>query len=156
MIEVPRPQSGQPHVLLRRDTDCLDDDVVSTSEDELRIAAILNLVDPMMDRCEQTTRNTSRNILCWVRSVKPLSSSPEPFQLARQPSSKRKYRYLHKKLLAFVLRAYRLGPVLRRRLTEIRLSTKFFVCWIGCGGTSSGIAMGSGLEMLERVPSAAT
>ncbi|KAK9443851.1 hypothetical protein VB005_02376 [Metarhizium brunneum] len=106
MIEIPRPQGGQPHVLVRRDPDCREDGVVSTSEDERRITAILNLVDPMMDR------------------VKPLSSSPEPFQLVRQPSSTRKYRYLQKKLLAFVLRAYRLDLVVRRRLTKIRLSTQ--------------------------------
>ncbi|KFG82250.1 hypothetical protein MANI_117861 [Metarhizium anisopliae] len=124
MIEIPWLQGGQSHVLVRRDPDCREDDVVSTSEDERRIAAILNLVDPMMDRCEQTVRSTSRNILCWVRSAKLLSSSPEPFQLVRQPSSTRKYRYLQKKLLAFVLRAYRLDLVVRRRLTKIRLSTQ--------------------------------
>ncbi|KID81474.1 hypothetical protein MGU_11167 [Metarhizium guizhouense ARSEF 977] len=117
MIEVPRPQGGQPHVLLRRDTDCPEDDVVSTPN--------LEFSGPHDGWCEQTTRNTSRNILCWVRSVKPLSSSPEPFQLVRQPRSTRKYQYLHKKLLTFVLRAYRLDPVLRRRLTKIQLSTKF-------------------------------
>ncbi|EXU95278.1 hypothetical protein X797_011646 [Metarhizium robertsii] len=124
MIEIPWLQGGQSHVLVRRDPDCREDDVVSTSEDERRIAAILNLVDPMMDWCEQTVRSTSRNILRWVRSVKLLSSSPEPFQLVRQPSSTRKYRYLQKKLLAFVLRAYRLDLVVRRRLTKIRLSTQ--------------------------------
>ncbi|PNP48483.1 hypothetical protein TGAMA5MH_00377 [Trichoderma gamsii] len=124
MIEVPRQQGGQPHVLRRRDPDCQEGDDVSTSEDERRIAAILNLVNPMMDRCEQTVRSTSRNILCWIRSVKPLSSSPEPFQLVRQLSNTRKYRYLHRKLLTFVLRAYRLDPVARQRLTRIRLSTK--------------------------------
>ncbi|KAK8912247.1 hypothetical protein VCV18_012605 [Metarhizium anisopliae] len=64
MIEIPRPQGGQPHVLVRCDPDCREDGVVSTSEDERRITAILNLVDPMMDRCEQTVRSTSRNILC--------------------------------------------------------------------------------------------
>ncbi|PNP44480.1 hypothetical protein TGAMA5MH_03785 [Trichoderma gamsii] len=124
MIEVPRQQGGQPHVLLRRDPDCQEDDVISTSEDEQKIAAILNLVNPMMDRCEQTARSTSRNILCWVRSVKPLSPSPEPFQLLRQPDSTRKYRYLHRRLLAFVLRAYRLDPDVRRRLTKIHMSAK--------------------------------
>jgi hypothetical protein len=124
MIEVPRQQGDQPHVLLRRDPDCQEDDVVSTSEDERKIAAILNLVNPMMDRCEQTARSTSRNILCWIRSVKPLSPSLEPFQLLRQPDSTRKYRYLHRRLLAFVLRAYRLDPDVRRRLTKIHISTK--------------------------------
>lgn len=110
MIEVLRQQGGQPHVLLRRDPNCQEDDVVSTSEDERKVAAILNLVNPMMDRREQTARSTSRNILCWIQSVKPLSPSPEPFQLLRQPDSTRKYRYLHRRLLAFVLRAYRLDP----------------------------------------------
>lgn len=125
MIEMPRPQTGQPHVLFCGHADCPENSVVSTLEDERRIAAIMNLVDPMMDRCEQTARSTSRNILCWVRSVKPLSSSPEPFQLVRQPSTTKKYRYLHKRLLAFVLRTYRLDPVVRQRLTGIRLSTKY-------------------------------
>jgi hypothetical protein len=54
MIEVPRRQGGQLHILLHRDPNSSEDNVVSTLEDEGRIAAILNLVNPMMDRCEQT------------------------------------------------------------------------------------------------------
>lgn len=124
MIDIRRPGVEQPHVLASGGTDGEAHAVVISLQDERRITSLLALVDTMMDRCEQTARKTSRNILCWVRSIKPLTSYQKPFKLVRQPGTTKKYRYLLKKFLAFVLRAYRLDPLVRKRLTRIRMSKK--------------------------------
>ena len=69
----------------------------------------------MMERCEETIRNTSRNILCWLKCIKLTSPTQEPFMLVRMSSSAQGYRLVHKKLLAFVCRAYN-GSTLRIRM----------------------------------------
>jgi hypothetical protein len=56
-------------VIGRRGENDLDEDLVSPLEDEQKIATFLKLVDGMMDRCEETARKTSRNVLCWLRSA---------------------------------------------------------------------------------------
>ena len=98
-----------PLVMARRGVCGLEDDLVSSAEDEQKIAMITRLVDPIMERCEETIRNTSRNILCWLKSVKLTWPTQEPFMLVRMPNSAYGYCLVHKKFLAFVCRAYRLG-----------------------------------------------
>ena len=110
-----------PLVLARRGVCGLQDDLISSAEDEQKIAAITKLLDPMMERCEEKIRNTSRNLLCWLKSVKLTWPTQEPFMLVRMPSSAYGYRLVHKKLLAFVCRAYRLGKRDQKRLIGLRL-----------------------------------
>ena len=110
-----------PLVMARRGVCGLEDDLVSSAEDEQKIAMITRLVDPMMERCGETIRNTSRNILCWLKSVKLTWPTQEPFTLVRTPSSAQGYRLVHKKLLAFVFRVYRLGRRDQKRLIGVKL-----------------------------------
>lgn len=107
------------HLLCQGGFNGLDEDLVSPSDDEKNIVSIISLVDAMMDRCEETSRKTSRNILCWLRSTQPSSCYAKPFTLGRQPASTRKYRLLFKRCLVMILRAYRLNPDLREKLTGI-------------------------------------
>lgn len=110
-----------PLVMARRGVCGLERDLISSAEDELKIAAIAKLVDQMMERCEETIRSTSRNILCWLKSVKLTSPTQEPFMLVRMSRSAQGYRLVHKKLLAFVCRVYRLDKWGQKRLIGLRL-----------------------------------
>ncbi|KAK2470259.1 hypothetical protein H9L39_17876 [Fusarium oxysporum f. sp. albedinis] len=45
-----------PHLLGRQGTNGLQEDIVSTMEDERKIAAVLEALDALLDRCEETAR----------------------------------------------------------------------------------------------------
>jgi Orsellinic acid/F9775 biosynthesis cluster protein D len=115
---------GQDHVLSYRSKDSPEKDVISPAGDEQKMAAILDLFDRVMDRCEETARKTSRGILCWLRSSRPLSCYPKPFTFVSSPSTTKRYRLLFKRCLALVLRAYRVDSVNRAKLIGSRLSKK--------------------------------
>ncbi|KAL6789470.1 hypothetical protein GGI42DRAFT_367014 [Trichoderma sp. SZMC 28013] len=110
---------------------CLDHDIISPARDEKNIEALLKLVDVMMDRCEETVKQTSRNILCWLKGTRLLSTYPKPFSLVRQPSSTKKYRLLFKKALLLVFRVYRMSSSVREKLTGIRLRKRLVEAKVG-------------------------
>ncbi|KAK2684635.1 hypothetical protein QWA68_016794 [Fusarium oxysporum] len=115
-----------PHLLGRQGTDGLHEDIFSTMEDERKIAAVLEALDVLLDRCEETARKTSRSIICWLRSTHALACYPKPFILVHHPSSRRKYRVLFKRCLLLIFRSYRMDPDTRDRLTGIRFKRKQF------------------------------
>ncbi|KAJ9412792.1 hypothetical protein QL093DRAFT_2570444 [Fusarium oxysporum] len=80
-----------PYLLGRQGTDGLHEDIFSTMEDERKIAAILEALDVLLDRCEETACKTSRSILCWLRSMHALACYLKPFILVYYPLSRRKY-----------------------------------------------------------------
>ncbi|KAI7763202.1 hypothetical protein LZL87_014075 [Fusarium oxysporum] len=101
-------------------------DIVSPHEDEMKIIGILNAVDVIMDRCEETVRSTSRNLLCWLKSNHPNISYSKPFTLVKHASSTTKYRSLLKKALAFCFQAYRMDAKQRERLIGVRFNKKLY------------------------------
>ncbi|KAJ9412499.1 hypothetical protein QL093DRAFT_2570572 [Fusarium oxysporum] len=119
-------QGARPHLLSRQGTNGLHEDIFSTMEDERKIAAVLEALDALLDRCEDTSRKTSRCILCWLRSTHALAGYPKPFILVQHPSSRRKYRVLSKRCLLLIFRLYRMDPSTRDRLTGIRFKRKQF------------------------------
>ncbi len=80
MLSLPWHRRTQPPLQLALPgTPRFEEGLVITAEDETKIAHLLSLVNPMMERCDETVRKTSRNLLSWLKSVRPLSSSPDPF-----------------------------------------------------------------------------
>lgn len=120
-IELP---NGQSQLLGRRRVCGLNEDLASPMEDEQKIATILNLMDTMLDRCEETARKTSRSILCWLRSNHTLSTYPKPFTLVRHLSTTRKYRLLFERCIALEFRAYRMSPSIQESVMGIKLNKK--------------------------------
>ncbi|EXK76399.1 hypothetical protein FOQG_18857 [Fusarium oxysporum f. sp. raphani 54005] len=112
-----------PHLLGRQGTNGLHEDIFSIMEDERKVAAVLEALDALLDRCEDTARKPSRSILCWLRSTHALAGYPKPFIL---PSSRRKYRVLFKRCLLLIFRSYRMDPSTRDKLTGIRFKRKQF------------------------------
>jgi hypothetical protein len=102
----------------------LSTDLVSPREDEIKVDAILKVVDVVMDRCEETVHKTSRNLLCWLKSNHPYMSNPKPFTLVKHVSSTTRYRLLLKKALAFCFRVYRMDSKQRERLVGVHFNKK--------------------------------
>jgi hypothetical protein len=92
--------------------------------DEQKSSCLIEAMDRMLDRCEETMRNTSRSLLCWLRSTKPQACYPKPFILVALEASERKYRQLFKCFVVFKFRAFRMPADLPRQLTGIRFSKK--------------------------------
>ncbi|KAF4337559.1 telomere-associated helicase [Fusarium beomiforme] len=125
LIEMPRRKAG-PAVQMH--LPCRQSDAGSSeprsADDEHKIAIILDLFDKVMDRCEETARKTSRGLLCWLRSSRPLACYPKPFTFVNYDSTTKKYRLLFKRCLALVIRVYRMGPIERAKLLRARLSRR--------------------------------
>ncbi|EXL39949.1 hypothetical protein FOCG_17451 [Fusarium oxysporum f. sp. radicis-lycopersici 26381] len=96
------------------------EDLISSAGDEQKIAAILVAVDMVMDRCEQTARTTSRNLLCWLRSVRPHGCYAKPFTFVSKAASRTKYIRLLKRFIAMVFHAFCLPTDVCRRRAGIR------------------------------------
>ncbi|KAK7592053.1 hypothetical protein V3481_006688 [Fusarium oxysporum f. sp. vasinfectum] len=108
-----RARSGTTHTTSR-------EDLISSAGDEQKIAAILVAVDMVMDRCEQTARTTSRNLLCWLRSVRPHGCYAKPFTFVSKAASRTKYIRLLKRFIAMVFHAFCLPTDVCRRRAGIR------------------------------------
>ncbi|CAM1507683.1 Fc.00g073240.m01.CDS01 [Cosmosporella sp. VM-42] len=124
MTETPIWYYQQGHSLRRPGQAESGQSLVSPPEDERIIAGIACLVDVLMDRCEETAQKTNRNVLCWLRSNRPHSSYPKPFMLVRQRATRQRYRRLWKRLLAFVLRVYRLDADTQKSIVGVRLRSR--------------------------------
>ncbi|KAK2470345.1 hypothetical protein H9L39_17962 [Fusarium oxysporum f. sp. albedinis] len=108
-----RARSGTTHT-------ASGEDLISSAGDEQKIAAILVAVNMVMDRCEQTARTTSRNLLCWLRSVRPLGCYAKPFTFVSKAASRTKYIRLLKPFIAMVFHAFCLPTDVCRRRAGIR------------------------------------
>jgi hypothetical protein len=98
----------------------LGQDVVISADDEQRIAVLSMAAMSVMERCEHTARTTGRNLLCWLRSLRPNATYSKPFTFVSHASSRMKYYALLKRFLAMVFRAYRIPIQVRRRTAGIR------------------------------------
>ncbi|KAH7199222.1 hypothetical protein BKA60DRAFT_470242 [Fusarium oxysporum] len=108
-----RARSGTTHTVL-------DEVLISSADNERKIAAILVAVDVVMDRCEQTAQTTSRSLLCWLRSVRPHGCYAKPFTFVGKVASRTKYIRLLKRFIAMIFRAFCLPTNVCRRRAGIR------------------------------------
>lgn len=99
-----------------------DAGIVSLRGDEQKISCALGAVDLMLDRCELTVQHTSRLLRCWLVSSKPGNYQPKPFALMTQENTRKKYRILWKRFIAFIFRATLMPVTLRERELKIYLS----------------------------------
>ncbi|PCD25955.1 hypothetical protein AU210_012389 [Fusarium oxysporum f. sp. radicis-cucumerinum] len=70
LAAVSSSRGAGPHLLGRQGTNGLHEGIFSTMEDERTIAAVLEALDALLDRCEEPAHETSRSILCWLRIVR--------------------------------------------------------------------------------------
>jgi hypothetical protein len=117
LAEMPNPNRSAEGYIIDKELD-----VLSSRQDERRIAALMPVIDDMLDRCEETVRHTSRVLLRWLRSTRPQECSSKPFTLVALELSKRRYRRTFKRFFALVFRAYRMSRDVRRSHTGIRFT----------------------------------
>ncbi|EXM15419.1 hypothetical protein FOTG_16213 [Fusarium oxysporum f. sp. vasinfectum 25433] len=95
---------------------------VSPREDEQKIACIMSALDLVIDRCEDTVRCTSQNLLCWLLSSRLQSCREVAFNLVAEKSSEIRYRRTQKQFLAFILRMYRMPGDCRRGVMDAKIN----------------------------------
>ncbi|KAH7459124.1 hypothetical protein FOMA001_g20247 [Fusarium oxysporum f. sp. matthiolae] len=95
--------------------------LVSPREDEQKISCIMRALDLVIDRCEETIRCTSHNILCWLLSSRLQSRREVAFNLVAEKNSEIRYRRTQKQFLAFILRTYRMPGDLRRGVMDVKI-----------------------------------
>lgn len=112
-----RPSRAMARTLIERHDGRIP--IRSSQQNERKIANLAVAMDLMLDRCEETMMCTSRNLLCWLRSTEPQKCHPKPFTLVALEQSKKKYRLLWKKFIAFIFRAHQVHKDTRRKLLGI-------------------------------------
>jgi hypothetical protein len=100
---------------------------VSPREDEQKILCIMRALDLVIDRCEDTVRCTSHNLLCWLLSSRLKSRREIAFNLVAERSSEIKYRRTQKQFLAFVLRIYRMAGDCRRGVMDMTIKPEISI-----------------------------
>ncbi|KAM0714509.1 hypothetical protein Q7P37_009803 [Cladosporium fusiforme] len=96
----------------------------SSIEDESKLSNLGKAADHFFDRCEDTARNTDHSIRCWLRSHVQGRPYKAAFQLPGRCTTRKRYRWLWKSMIYFVLRLWRLDDAVRERMLGLRLSTK--------------------------------
>jgi hypothetical protein len=99
-------------------------DVVSSADDERKIAAIAAAVEKVVERCEQTARTIGRTVLCWLRSVRSQGCYAKLFTFVSKETSRRKYMLLFRRFIVMVFRAYRMDMEIRQRVIGIRFKRR--------------------------------
>ncbi|KAH7182216.1 hypothetical protein DER46DRAFT_490812 [Fusarium sp. MPI-SDFR-AT-0072] len=95
--------------------------LVSPREDEQKSSCILRALDSVIDRCEETVRCTSHNLLCWLLSSRLQSRREIAFSLVAERSSEIRYRRTQKQFLAFILRIYRMSGDSQREMINVKI-----------------------------------
>lgn len=98
----------------------LEEDIVISADDEQKIAALAMVTMGVIERCEHTARTTSRNLLCWLQSLRLNESYSKPFIFVSWASSRMKYYALLKRFIAMVFRAFLMPVRIRRRTAGIQ------------------------------------
>ncbi|CZS75061.1 unnamed protein product [Fusarium graminearum] len=101
-----------------------DPDITISRNDEGKISCFLSAIDAMLDRCELTAQNTSRVLLCWLASSRLDIYQAKPFTLKVEENTRKRYRLLWKRFIAFTLRACLLPDATRERELKIGLDTQ--------------------------------
>ncbi|KAH7460545.1 hypothetical protein FOMA001_g19485 [Fusarium oxysporum f. sp. matthiolae] len=124
LIRLPNRHSVTTDYTLGQGTLDGDPELVSLREDEQKISCIMGAFDSVIDRCEDTVRYTSRNLLCWLLSSRLQSRRELPLSLVAEKSSELRYRRIQKQFLTFACRIYRMPSDSRQEVTSIKLDTK--------------------------------
>ncbi|ENH74246.1 hypothetical protein FOC1_g10001889 [Fusarium oxysporum f. sp. cubense race 1] len=96
-------------------------DLISPRKDKQKISFIMKALDSVINRCEDTVRATSHNLLCWLLSSRLQSRREFSFKLVVERSSEIRYRRTQKQFLAFVLRIYRMPDNSRREMVNVKM-----------------------------------
>ncbi|KZL78863.1 hypothetical protein CI238_13008 [Colletotrichum incanum] len=125
----PLERSYRP-LLLAKGLSQQDSDVVSPADDEAKIAALCHATYNIISRCEETAKTSSKNLLRWLRSVRPNNCYPKPFTLVARKNTRDRYISVLQRFVSMVSRAYRLSTTLRRDAAGVSYTEELL---LACG-----------------------
>ncbi|KAI8401260.1 hypothetical protein FOFC_18129 [Fusarium oxysporum] len=99
-----------------------DEALISSQEDEHKLARIMAAFDRLFERCNDTIKHIDISLRRWLRGIYPDRPYKRPFELVVKPGTERRYRQRFKKCLCFWVRLWRLSPTLTRHLCQRTLS----------------------------------
>jgi hypothetical protein len=79
---------------------------VSPVADEVKLRQLVQLLDCMFDRCNETVAATPHLLRCWLHTTTLEGFWPKPFQLLGRPESQRKYWARWKRFICFAFRVW--------------------------------------------------
>lgn len=90
MTDIPYATAGAVDLLLARVDE--GDPIVSPAKDEGRLRLVMIAIDCVLNRCEETVRQTSRSTLCWLVTTQPAPYYDRPFRFHARERSRQDYR----------------------------------------------------------------
>jgi hypothetical protein len=124
MARLPKISSLGTDYILRQGPFEGDPDLKISTKDKEKISCFLSAADAMLDRCELTAQNMSRVLLCWLASSRLDMYQAKPFTLKVEQNTRKRYRPLWKRFIAFTLRACLLPGVIKKEKLKIRLDAR--------------------------------
>ncbi|KAH7187961.1 hypothetical protein DER44DRAFT_852871 [Fusarium oxysporum] len=121
LTRLPNGHSLDNDYIVGQDTLDGAQDLISPRKDEQKVSFIMKALDSVINRCEDTVRATSHNLLCWLLSSRLQSHREFGFKLVVERSSEIRYRRTQKQFLAFVLRIYRMPDDSRREMVNVKM-----------------------------------
>ena len=79
---------------------------LSPVADEVKLRRLVQLLDRMFDRCDETVAATPHLLRCWLHTTTLEGFWPKPFQLLGRPKSQQKYRAHWKQFICFAFRVW--------------------------------------------------
>jgi hypothetical protein len=99
---------------------------ISCAASETKLRQLLDIVALVLDRCEETLRQTPRVMRCWLRSWGSHFYA-YPFELPQREATRARYRSYLNRFLCYVFRSWQVCQTLDQSLGEVyglRLSEK--------------------------------
>jgi hypothetical protein len=81
--------------------------------DEVKIQTILDMLDDMFDRCQQTLDASSCQLRCWVKSFICGAFYPYPLQRHESKATEQKYIHLWKRFFCYIFRVWAMSEEAR-------------------------------------------
>ena len=78
--------------------------LASPAADEDKLRRLVQLLDRMFDRCNETVAATPRHLRCWLHTATLEGFWPKPFQLLGRPKSQQRYQAFWKQFICFAFR----------------------------------------------------
>ncbi|EXL66760.1 hypothetical protein FOPG_17083 [Fusarium oxysporum f. sp. conglutinans race 2 54008] len=93
LTRLPNHHSLDNDYIVGQDTLDGAQDLISPRKDEQKVSFIMKALDSVINRCEDTVRATSHNLLCWLLSSRLQSRREFGFKLVVERSSEIRYHY---------------------------------------------------------------
>lgn len=97
-------------------------ELCSLAATERQLGQVMQAVDRLFDRYEETVRHTGQPILTWLQSQHPTVVARQPFRLVGRKATKYRYRRVLKRFFSFLIRLYEMDPKVRRSALNIELT----------------------------------